>query len=76
MPAHDIVDGIRAATKGETGQLYVFCQAGRYQQLFLLDGRGEITSRDIPRVLGAIKCAPEAKGLPLPKDLWRPCAAP
>jgi len=44
----------------------VFCQAGRYQQLFLVDEMGETVSRGIPRVLGAIKCGLEAAGAPLP----------
>ncbi|MEH2337694.1 hypothetical protein [Nostoc sp.] len=42
---------------------YVFCEASDpnrpdikgYQQLFLLDNQGNIISRDIPRILGAIK---------------------
>jgi hypothetical protein len=62
-------DGIRSAmsTASRTG-LYVFCQADRYQQLFLLDEKGEIVSRDIPKVLGAIKCSPETPTQSLPND--------
>ena len=62
-------DGIRAAkpTSQQKG-LYVFCQADRYQQLFLLDKSGEVVSRDIPKVLGAIRCAPELKGEAFPAD--------
>ena len=61
-------DGIRAA-KPSTGKgLYAFCQADRYQQLFLLDGNGELVSRDIPKVLSAIKCGPELAGSALPTD--------
>lgn len=59
-------DGIRAAMPCSTKGLYVFCQAGRYQQLFLVDEKGGIISRDIPRVLGAIKCGPEQQGAALP----------
>jgi superfamily II DNA or RNA helicase len=59
-------DGIRAVKPSETKGLYVFCQAGRYQQLFLLDEQGDVASRDIPRILGVIKCGPETKGRPLP----------
>ena len=58
-------DGIRAVMPSETKGLYVFCQAGRYQQLFLLDEKGNVISRDIPRILGVIKCSPETKGRPL-----------
>ena len=59
-------DGIRIAKPSSEKGLYVFCQAGRYQQLFLLDERGELKSRDIPRVLGTIKCGPHLAGDSLP----------
>ncbi len=59
-------DGIRTARPSLQRGLYVFCQAGRYQQLFLVDDKNEIASRDIPRVVGAVKCAPDAKAAPLP----------
>ena len=48
--------------------LYVFCQAGRYQQLVLLDEKGDEISRDIPRILGIIKCGPDHKGAKLPSE--------
>ncbi|PIP07615.1 MAG: helicase, partial [Syntrophobacterales bacterium CG_4_8_14_3_um_filter_49_14] len=59
-------DGIRAVKPSVTKGLYVFCQAGRYQQLFLLNEKRGITSRDIPRILGVIKCDPELKTLEIP----------
>jgi hypothetical protein len=59
-------DGIRTTRPSTKEGLYVFCQAGRYQQLFLLDEKGEVISRDIPRILGTIKCGPEQKGATLP----------
>jgi hypothetical protein len=46
--------------------MYVFCQADRFQQLFLLDEQGTVTSRDIPKVLGMIKCGPDLPGQALP----------
>ena len=62
-------DGIRAAMASPLRKgLYVFCQADRYQQLFLLDGKGEVVSRDIPKVLGAIKCGPETPTEKFPSD--------
>jgi hypothetical protein len=62
-------DGIRAAKPNSVQKgLYVFCQADRFQQLFLLDEQGETVSRDIPKVLGAIKCGPDLQGGQLPKD--------
>ncbi len=64
-------DGIRTAMPPIEGRstkgLYVFCQAGNYQQLFLVNEQGEIISRDIPRVLGAIQCdTPEIQGCSVP----------
>ena len=61
-------DGIRTAIpKGSKG-IYLFCRAGRYQQLFLLDERGSIISRDISRILNRIECEPELSGGELPTD--------
>lgn len=59
-------DGIRAARPSLTGGIYVFCQAGRFQQLFLLDEKGDIISRDVPKVVGAVKCVPDTKAVSLP----------
>lgn len=62
-------DGIRSAKPNSVSKgLYVFCQADRYQQLFLLDAAGETVSRDVSRVLGAIKCGPHVNAADLPKD--------
>lgn len=60
-------DGIRTARPSLQRGLYVFCQAGRFQQLFLLDEKGEVVSRDVPKVVGAVKCGPDAQAAPLPE---------
>jgi len=60
-------DGIRTVKPSSTKGTYAFCQAGRYQQLSLLDENGVVMTRDIPRILGTIKCGPDLEGLPLPK---------
>jgi len=39
--------------------------------LFLLDQKGDIVSRDIPKVVGAVKCSPEAKAAALPEGYNR-----
>ena len=59
-------DGIRTARGDIDRGMFVFCQAGRFQQLFQLDDKGDIVSRDVPKVLGKVKCAPDAKAAPLP----------
>ncbi len=60
-------DGIRTARPSVQRGLYVFCRAGRFQQLFLLDDKGMVISRDVPKVLGAVTCTPDAKVAPLPE---------
>jgi superfamily II DNA/RNA helicase len=68
-------DGIRTAKPSSSHKgTYVFCEASHsedtaikgYQQLFLLDEQGEVVSRDIPRILGALKCGQELTGSALP----------
>jgi hypothetical protein len=59
-------DGIRTARPSMQKGMFVFCQAGRFQQLFLLDDKGAVVSRDVPRVVGTVKCAPDAKAADLP----------
>ena len=60
----ELRDGIRTGVEKSTKGCFVFCQAGRFQQLFLLDNRGEIISRDVGRVLAAIQATPEIPGTP------------
>ena len=60
-------DGIRTTKPSTIQGLYVFCQAGNYQQLFHVDGAGGVVTRDIPRILGTIKCGPALEGQKLPK---------
>jgi len=68
-------DGIRTALPSRHKGMYVFCQASvpnrpdlkGYQQLFLVDENGQVVSRDVPRVLGTIKCSPDLPGKPLPE---------
>ena len=60
-------DGIRSARASFSGDgRFVFCQSGKYQQLFSLDENGEVVSRDVPKVLGRLKCSKTepAAGLP------------
>jgi superfamily II DNA or RNA helicase len=62
-------DGIRSARGVSSGLgRYVLCQAGKYQQLFFTDANGEVTSREIPLVLGRIKCSRSEPTAVLPKD--------
>lgn len=68
--------GIRTAQFSLQKGTYVFCEASDpnrpdikgYQQLFLLDDKGEIISRDIPRILGAIQAESTTPSSKLPKN--------
>jgi len=61
-------DGIRSARDFVQKGMFVFCQMGRFQQLFLVDSKGGVASKDVPRVLGAIKCGADEKISRLPAD--------
>jgi hypothetical protein len=60
-------DGIRCGRRAGQRGTFVFCRAGRYRQLYLVDERGEIASRDVPHILGLLKCEPDTPAEPLPK---------
>ena len=53
----ELRDGIRAAKASDFKGHYIFCQAGRFQQLFLTDGEERMVSRDIARVINTIRCS-------------------
>lgn len=59
-------DGIRSARASMQKGMFAFCQMGRYQQLFLVDQDGTVVSKDVPRVLGTIKCGADEKASRLP----------
>jgi len=63
-------DGIRSAmaTFSPDGARFVLCQAGRFQQLILVDEAGNELSRDVPKVLGRLKCSKNTPAAQLPGD--------
>ena len=61
-------DGIRAAMHEAALGTYVFCQAGRFQRLYLTDERGEVTTREVPNILGRLNCKRDLEGAPLPSQ--------
>lgn len=62
-------DGIRSARGVFSGfGRYVFCQAGKFQQLYLTDETGNTVSRDIPAILGRVKCSRTEPAAILPND--------
>jgi len=64
----DLRDGIRSARAVFANQgRYVFCQAGRFQQLFLLDDKEQVVSRDTPAVVNRIKCSKIEPAAVIPK---------
>jgi superfamily II DNA or RNA helicase len=59
--------GIRTARRHNENSTFVFCRAGQYHQLYLLDDMGAVVSREIPYILGRLKCEPDEAALPLPE---------
>lgn len=52
-------DGVRSSLSSKTRGTFVFLESGRYQQLLLLDQDGAVVTRDVGKVLGALRCAPD-----------------
>ena len=61
-------DGIRCGRRAGPEGTFVFCRAGRYRQLYLVDDNGEVVSRDVPYILGLLKCEPDTPAEPLPEN--------
>jgi superfamily II DNA or RNA helicase len=63
-------DGIRSAraTFSTGGGRFMFCQAGKFQQLFLLDAEGKTETRDVPKILGRLKCSKTEPAAKLPRE--------
>lgn len=53
----ELRDGIRSSKETDFKGRYVFCEAGRFYQLFLVDKDGNIASRDVAKAMSAIKCS-------------------
>ena len=72
----NLPNGIRSAKFSMQKGVFVFCEAldpnrpdmKGYQQLFLLNDKGKVISRDIPRILGAIKSDSTIPSATLPKE--------
>ena len=59
-------DGIRCGRHAGQRGAVLLCRSGSYKQLYLMDERGEVISRDIPRILNTLRCAPNTPAEPLP----------
>ena len=72
----DLRDGIRTGKASMHKGQFVFCEASYpnqpdqkgHQQMFLVDESGAVISKDVPKILGPIKCGPDTKGQPLPRE--------
>ncbi|NLD42630.1 MAG: helicase, partial [Chloroflexi bacterium] len=61
-----LADGVRCARRVGAQSTYVFCRAGRYRRLYLLNDAGHVTTTETPRVLAWLRCDPDTPGEPLP----------
>jgi len=48
-------DGIRCSVSEDGNKHYVFCQAERYNQLYLVDQKSNIVEREVTNILGMLK---------------------
>ena len=67
----DLRDGIRSARiilSERTGQKFVYCRAGRFQQLFIVDQQAKIITREVPEILGRLRCTQDEATGRIPDD--------
>jgi hypothetical protein len=62
-------DGLRSARKSRAEGLFLFCQAGAYRELQLLDASGRVVSRDLPRLLALLRCPRDTPPVTFPDRL-------
>jgi len=67
----ELRDGIRSSKEADFKGRYVFCEAGRFYQLFLVDKDGNIASRDVAKAVSAIKCSATEPATKLPPSYNR-----
>ena len=60
-------DGIRSARTSRANGLFLFCQAGTYRELLLVNEAGQIVSNDLPCLLGLLKCGRETTAVEYPE---------
>ncbi len=63
----DLRDGLRTGQASATKGIFAFFASGRYQQVLLLDGEGNVVSGDLSDVLRAITCGEDDAAQPLPE---------
>jgi len=61
-------DGIRCAVDTDGKDHYVFCQADRYSQLYLVDQKGEIVEKEVTKVLAMLRNQFGKKPVEMPSE--------
>jgi len=59
-------DGLRCVVSVDGKEHYIFCQADRYNQLYLVNDNGEILTREITEILAKLKNQIGKKPIPIP----------
>lgn len=62
-------DGLRSARWSTAEGVFLFSEAGSYRELVLIDRRGQVVSRDIPRLLGILRCPRDTPTAAFPDHL-------
>jgi len=63
-----LADGVRCARRVGERCTYVFCRAGMYRRLYLVDEGGKLVTSATPEVLRWLRCDPDTPAEPLPAD--------
>lgn len=61
-------DGLRCTVNSDGDEYYIFCQADRYNQLYLVNKNGEIITREITEILAKLKNQIGKKPKAIPAD--------
>lgn len=61
----ELPDGIRTGVPAADDSVFVHCKSGNFQQLYLADSTGKITSRDHCEILTQLHCEPDLPSSPI-----------
>ncbi len=59
-------DGIRCGYQQAQEGVVVLCRAGNYRQLYYIDFQSNVITREIPKILNILRCAPDTPPSPIP----------
>lgn len=64
-------DGLRAVAAEDGEKYFIFCQAEKYNQLYLVDAEGKIINREVTEILAKLKSQIGKPVKPIPKSFYK-----